>query len=268
MTTAQQLGSLVKSARDIMRKDKGLNGDLDRLPMLTWVMFLKFLDDMEQLRETEAGLRGEKFKPAIESPYRWRDWAAREDGITGDKLIRFVNQEEATRPDGKKGAGLFAYLKGLQGSNGGDRRDVIATVFKGTVNPANCIAWWTKRKETDRAWKIPAKQIIDNGCNLDIKNPAAALCLTNCRRARRSGFRLRARSNDEAYWYENTARRSDAARDRKPRVWSRAIRQTERKEDLEHLPPEKLVESIVEKEKRILEIMGEIKALLAEGPKA
>jgi len=39
---AQQLGSIVKSCRDIMRKDKGLNGDLDRLPMLTWVMFLKF----------------------------------------------------------------------------------------------------------------------------------------------------------------------------------------------------------------------------------
>ena len=32
-----------------MRKDKGLNGDLDRLPMLTWIMFLKFLDDMEQV---------------------------------------------------------------------------------------------------------------------------------------------------------------------------------------------------------------------------
>ena len=47
LTTAQQLGSLIKSARDIMRKDKGLNGDLDRLPMLTWIMFLKFLDDLE-----------------------------------------------------------------------------------------------------------------------------------------------------------------------------------------------------------------------------
>lgn len=133
-TTAQQLGSLVKSARDIMRKDKGLNGDLDRLPMLTWIMFLKFLDDMEQLREAEAKLRGEKFKPAIEAPYRWRDWAAKEEGITGDELIRFVNQEEAVRPDGSKGLGLFAYLRSLQGSNGGDRRDVIATVFKGTVN--------------------------------------------------------------------------------------------------------------------------------------
>src|SRR5579871_5192072 len=86
VTTAQRLASTVKSARDIMRKDKGLNGDLDRLPMLTWIMFLKFLDDMEQVRETEAGLRGEKFKPAIESPYRWRDWAAQSDGITGDEL--------------------------------------------------------------------------------------------------------------------------------------------------------------------------------------
>jgi type I restriction enzyme M protein len=46
LTTAQRLNSIIKSCRDIMRKDKGLNGDLDRLPMLTWVMFLKFLDDI------------------------------------------------------------------------------------------------------------------------------------------------------------------------------------------------------------------------------
>ena len=49
-------------------------------------------------------------------------------------MIRFVNQEDAIRPDGTKGAGLFANLKSLQGAAGGDRRDVIATVFKGTVN--------------------------------------------------------------------------------------------------------------------------------------
>ena len=41
-STAQQLASIIKSCRDIMRKDKGLNGDLDRLPMLTWIMFVKF----------------------------------------------------------------------------------------------------------------------------------------------------------------------------------------------------------------------------------
>lgn len=47
-TTAQSLGALLKSARDIMRKDKGLNGGLDRLPILTWIMFLKFLEGLEQ----------------------------------------------------------------------------------------------------------------------------------------------------------------------------------------------------------------------------
>jgi len=117
-----------------MRKDKGLNGDLDRLPMLTWIMFLKFLDDLELQREEEAKLAGKKFQRAIDSPYRWREWAANAAGITGDELISFVNNEEAVLPDGSRGPGLFAYLRGLTGRNGGDRRDVIATVFKGTIN--------------------------------------------------------------------------------------------------------------------------------------
>ena len=80
-------------------------------------MFLKFLDDMEQMAEQEAKIAGKRFRPALEAPYRWRDWAARPDGITGDELISFVNNEEAIRPDGKKGAGLFAYLRSLQGAN-------------------------------------------------------------------------------------------------------------------------------------------------------
>lgn len=139
MTTAQQLGSIIKSARQIMRKDKGLSGDLDRLPILTWVMFLKFLDDLEQLRETEAVLEGKTFQPAIAPPYRWRDWAAIEGGITGTELIAFINQEQAILPDGSEGPGLFAYLRNLQGTRdengeGGDRRDVIATVFMGLQN--------------------------------------------------------------------------------------------------------------------------------------
>lgn len=134
MTTAQALGSLIKSARDIMRKDKGLNGDLDRLPLLTWIMFLKFLDDLEVQREEEATLASKRFKPAIDAPYRWRDWAADSQGITGDELLAFINNEEAHRPDATKGQGLFAYLRGLSSSNGDNRRDVIATVFKGVDN--------------------------------------------------------------------------------------------------------------------------------------
>lgn len=133
-TTAQALASLLKSARDIMRKDKGLNGDLDRLPLLTWIMFLKFLDDLELQREQEAKLAGKRFKPAVEPPYRWRDWAANPQGVTGDELLTFINQDECTRPDGKRGPGLFAYLRTLTSANGDDRRDVIATVFKGVDN--------------------------------------------------------------------------------------------------------------------------------------
>lgn len=132
-SSAQQLGSIVKSCRDIMRKDKGLNGDIDRLPMLTWIMFLKFLDDMETIRKEEYKLAGKRFRPGIEAPYRWRDWAAKPDGITGPELIAFVTQDEAIRPDGTRGAGLFAYLRLLQSANG-DRRDVIARVFQGVAN--------------------------------------------------------------------------------------------------------------------------------------
>lgn len=134
MTTSQMLGSLLKSARDIMRKDKGLNGDLDRLPLLTWIMFLKFLDDLEIQREDEAALAGERFRPAVEAPYRWRDWAADPQGMTGEDLIAFIGQDEAVGPDGRRGAGLFAYLRSLTSANGDNRRDVIGTVFRGVQN--------------------------------------------------------------------------------------------------------------------------------------
>jgi type I restriction enzyme M protein len=134
VTTAQSLGSLLKTARDIMRKDKGLNGDLDRLPLLTWIMFLKFVDDLEVEREEEAKLAGQRFRPAIEKPYRWRDWAASPQSITGDELLAFINQDETVRPDGKRGPGLFKYLRSLTSSNGDSRRTVISTVFRGVDN--------------------------------------------------------------------------------------------------------------------------------------
>jgi type I restriction enzyme M protein len=79
-------------------------------------------------------LKAETFRPIVQPPYRWRDWAADEGGITGDELIAFVNQDEAVRPDNTRGPGLFAYLRGLQSTNGDERRDVVATVFQGVVN--------------------------------------------------------------------------------------------------------------------------------------
>ncbi len=132
-TTAQRLSGIIKSCRKIMRKDKGMNGDADRLPMLTWIMFLKFLDDNEQLQQTQAELEERKYKSAIENPYRWRDWG-RDKNLTGDDLLSFINNEKVILADKKERTGLFYYLRSLQSETGTERKDVIATVFKGVIN--------------------------------------------------------------------------------------------------------------------------------------
>ena len=86
-TTPQaKLAAVIKSARDAMRKDAGLNGDLDRIPQLAWLLFLKAFDGLEQIEP--RGHRRRTFRPAIEPPYRWRDWAADPNGPTGDALLR------------------------------------------------------------------------------------------------------------------------------------------------------------------------------------
>ena len=134
-TTGQRLDGIIKSARKVMRKDKGLNGDLDRLPMLAWIMFLKFLDDMEHIEEERTSLAGREYPPIIETPYRWRDWAAGAGGVTGPDLLSFLSGENVERPDGTYGPGLFAYLRALRGDHGKrERRDVIATVFQAFAN--------------------------------------------------------------------------------------------------------------------------------------
>jgi type I restriction enzyme M protein len=118
-TTPQaKLAGVVKSARDAMRKDAGLNGDLDRIPQLAWLLFLKAFDGLEENRE----VTDEGFRPAIEPPYRWRDWAADPNGPTGDALLKFVNDA------------LLPYLRGLTGTGSHDSRDVLAAVFKETNN--------------------------------------------------------------------------------------------------------------------------------------
>lgn len=113
-----KLAAAIKSARDTMRKDAGLNGDLDRIPQLAWLLFLKAFDGLEQNRE----VTDENFRPVIESPYRWRDWAANPDGATGEVLLRFVNE------------GLLPHLRELTGTGSHDPRDLLAAVFKETNN--------------------------------------------------------------------------------------------------------------------------------------
>lgn len=101
-----------------MRKDAGLNGDLDRIPQLAWLLFLKAFDALEQNREVVE----RDFRPAITAPYRWRDWAADPYGPTGDALLTFIESS------------LLPYLRRLSGTGSHDPRDVLAAVFKETYN--------------------------------------------------------------------------------------------------------------------------------------
>ncbi|MCY1704287.1 class I SAM-dependent DNA methyltransferase [Deinococcus sp. SL84] len=131
-TTSQRLSSVIKSVRTIMRKDKGLNGDADRLPMLTWLMFLKFLDDLEQTHQEEAEFEGRTYRPVLDGIYRWSGWA--KSDVTGDDLLNFINQEKYELEPGKEMPGLLSYLRNLEGEGARDRRTVVAEIFRGVQN--------------------------------------------------------------------------------------------------------------------------------------
>ena len=113
----QNIDGIIKSCRDIMRKDKGMNTDAQRIPQLLWMLFLKCFDDFELQKEVLGD-----HTPLIDTPYRWRDWTSDEKGRRGDELIDFVNND------------LFKYLSNLRGEGTGDQRDVIADVFREQKN--------------------------------------------------------------------------------------------------------------------------------------
>jgi type I restriction enzyme M protein len=121
-TSKQRLSALIKRVRDKLREDAGISTDAERLPQLTWMLFLKFLDDHERAREEELG---DRYEPIIEAPYRWRDWACTLDlqmARKGDELLGFVNND------------LFEYLRKRSGAAANDLREVVGKVFRGTYN--------------------------------------------------------------------------------------------------------------------------------------
>ncbi len=81
------ISGIVKSIRDIMRKDKGTYGDVQRLEQLGWMFFLKIFDD----REKEMAILKDNYQSPISKELRWCNWAVDEEGITGDELLKFVN---------------------------------------------------------------------------------------------------------------------------------------------------------------------------------
>lgn len=92
----------IKQVRDLMRMDKGLSGELDRLPTLSWLLLLRLID-----QEGQGALR---------PPYRWRDWASTQS-LTPEEVLEFVAEPEARLPDGSRGAGLLKHVRTLPDSS-------------------------------------------------------------------------------------------------------------------------------------------------------
>lgn len=111
--------TLIKTIQDIMRKDVGVDGDAQRISQIVWMLFMKIFDD----REKEWELNDPQYKSPIPSRFRWRNWAANAEGMTGEELVDFVNNE------------MFPKLKNLANSSGADKRAlVIGSVFEDSYN--------------------------------------------------------------------------------------------------------------------------------------
>ncbi len=100
-----------KNIDDVLWKEAGCTTELDYTEQTSWLLFLKYLDGLEQDRADEAALDGHKYSYLLDKPYRWETWAAPKgkDGkldhnhaLVGDDLRDFVNQK------------LFPYLHGFK----------------------------------------------------------------------------------------------------------------------------------------------------------
>src|SRR5450759_4278390 len=99
-----------KNIDDVLRKEAGCTTELNYIEQTSWLLFLKYLDALEQDKALEAKMYGKQYAFILEQPYRWGSWAAPkgEDGqldhnhaLTGDDICDFV--------DGR----LFPYLRGF-----------------------------------------------------------------------------------------------------------------------------------------------------------
>jgi type I restriction enzyme M protein len=109
----------VKSIQDIMRQDAGVDGDAQRISQLCWMFFLKILDDQDQQLELMDGA----YESPMPEPLRWGAWAADPEGLTGEALLNFINNE------------LFPGLKNLSLSGPqAQRQRVVRGVFEDAYN--------------------------------------------------------------------------------------------------------------------------------------
>jgi type I restriction enzyme M protein len=112
------ISTTIKSIQDIMRKDVGVDGDAQRLSQLVWMLFLKIFDD----RESEWELIQDNYRSPLPEKYRWRNWAADAEGLTGEALKNFIDND------------LFPALQKLEAKGGDQRAYVIRSVFEDAYN--------------------------------------------------------------------------------------------------------------------------------------
>lgn len=111
------ISNIVHSIRNIMRRDPGVDGDAQRISQMTWIIFLKVFDAMEQEKEAENS----EYKSLLPEEIRWRNWADNDEGITGEELLDFVNKK------------IFEQIKNLDVEN--DRKaQLVKQVFEDTYN--------------------------------------------------------------------------------------------------------------------------------------
>ena len=115
------ISSIIKNVRNIMRRDRGVSGDAQRLEQLGWMVFLKILDEKDQ----ELELIRDGYRSVIPEDFQWRKWAADPEGITGDDLLLFVDHPAD---------GLFAALKKLNAAHAPQRAGLVREVFDGSNN--------------------------------------------------------------------------------------------------------------------------------------
>lgn len=116
------ISGVIKSIRDIMWQDSGLNGDAQRVEQLGWMLFLKIFSD----KDKELELMDDNYKSPIPDEFHWvkekGNWAGDDEGLTGDDLLKFVDQK------------LFPALRELDISIGNGRALIVREVFMGNNN--------------------------------------------------------------------------------------------------------------------------------------
>jgi type I restriction enzyme M protein len=100
-----------RNVDDVLWKEAGCTTELDYTEQTSWLLFLKYLDGLEQDKAAEAALEGRKYSYILDTPFRWESWAAPKDengkldhnkALTGPDLVEFVDRH------------LFPYLHGFK----------------------------------------------------------------------------------------------------------------------------------------------------------